>query len=68
NRGHYFETYSTPFRRVVNVRRHYWCPVGVHNDVKGLLRRAFVRTFDSQRRLSCEGVKKCFIDTSCRQA
>ena len=24
--------------------------------------------FDSQRRLSLEGVKKCFIDTSCHQA
>ena len=27
--------YLTPFRRAVNVRRHYWCPVGFHNDVNG---------------------------------
>ena len=26
------------------MHHHYWCRFGVHNDVKGLLRRAFVRT------------------------
>jgi len=44
-------TGETPFRRVVDVRRHYWSPDGIHNDVNGLLRRAFVRTFDTQCRL-----------------
>lgn len=29
--------------RLIDVSHHYWCPFDVHNDAKGLLRRAFVR-------------------------
>ena len=40
-----WDYFSTPLRRVVNIGRHYWCPVGDDNDVKDRESKAFVATF-----------------------